>query len=318
MKASLPESTATDRGDKVRGNWATLLLPLREDESIDYSLLEGELDYFIASRVNGIYSNGTAGEFYAQSEDEFEKVSALLAKKCQQAGMPFQIGASHMSPQISLDRVRRAKGLSPMAFQIILPDWFPPNMEEILAFMARMAAEAAPIPLILYNPPHAKRRLSPEEWLEVVRKVPQIVGIKVPGGDAAWYAAMQPVMAQISVFIPGHFLATGMAQGARGAYSNVACLQPRGAQWWYELCVSDPRAGLKFQERLLVFWNSQIAPLVTEERYPNAAVDKMVAVIGGWLPGLKTRMRWPYRSIDGARAAELGRAARRELPELWS
>ncbi len=32
--------------------------------------------------VNGIYSNGTAAEFYNQTEGEFDKISQLLVDKC--------------------------------------------------------------------------------------------------------------------------------------------------------------------------------------------------------------------------------------------
>ena len=52
---------------EIIGNWATLLLPLNEDDSIDYSLLAEEIDLMIAFGVSGIYSNGTAGEFYNQT-----------------------------------------------------------------------------------------------------------------------------------------------------------------------------------------------------------------------------------------------------------
>jgi dihydrodipicolinate synthase/N-acetylneuraminate lyase len=215
---------------EIHGNWTTLLLPLNADETIDHDLLGAEIDHFIAAKVNGIYSNGSVGEFYAQTEDEFDRVSSLLAEKCTRAEMPFQIGVCHMSPQISRERLRRARALRPSAFQIVLPDWFVPSWSEIGDFLTVMAAEAAPVPLVLYNPPQAKRRLTPAEWTEIAAAHPAIAGIKVPGGDDAWYATMQPVMEKISVFIPGHQLASGLAHGARGAYSNVACLSPRGAQ----------------------------------------------------------------------------------------
>jgi len=37
----------------------------------DYSRLSDEIDVVIASHPNGIYSNVTTGEFYAQSDEEF-------------------------------------------------------------------------------------------------------------------------------------------------------------------------------------------------------------------------------------------------------
>lgn len=304
--------------ENIHGNWATLLLPIRTDDSIDFGLLATELDHFIAAKVNGVYSNGTAGEFYTQSEDEFDRVSALLAEKCARAQLPFQIGLSHSSAQQARVRLRRTKALKPSAYQVTLPDWFPPTFPEILSFLECMAAEAAPIPLVVYNPPHAKRRLAPEEWVVIADKISGVVGMKVPGGDDAWYQAMQPVMARLSTFIPGHLLTAGLARGARGAYSNVACLSPGGAQQWYELYCRDPKAGEALGRRISAFWSEHIAPLITRDGLSNMAADKTAAAAGGWLPGLTPRLRWPYRSASEAEARRIGAIARTALPELFA
>ena len=88
------------------GNWATLLLATNKNGEIDYKRMGDEIDILIASSPCGIYSNGTAGEFYTQNEEEFIKTSELLAEKCSAASIPFQIGVSHMSPQISLNRLQ--------------------------------------------------------------------------------------------------------------------------------------------------------------------------------------------------------------------
>lgn len=302
----------------IYGNWATLLLPINRDDSIDYCLLAAELDHFITARVNGIYSNGSAGEFYTQTEDEFDRVSALLAEHCERAGMPFQIGACHMSPQLSRERIRRAKALRPSAFQVILPDWFSPTFEEIVAFLETLAAEAAPVPLVVYNPPHAKRHLAPAEWAQLVASNRAIVGMKVPGGDEAWYRAMQPTMREVSVFIPGHTLASGLARGAHGAYSNVACLSPKGGQAWYELCLRDPIAGIEFEQAIQTFWAAYIVPLISQDKLANMAADKANAVAGNWLPGIHPRLRWPYRSATLERCSAIGAAARIALPGLFA
>lgn len=306
------------RASDLRGNWATLLLPVNGDESIDFGLLAAELDHFVAARVDGVYSNGSAGEFYTQTEAEFDRVSALLAERCGRAGSPFQIGACHMSPQLSRERVRRAKALAPAAFQVILPDWFAPTFDEVVAFLDAMAAEAAPVPLVVYNPPHAKRHLAPAEWAQLIDRIPGIVGMKVPGGDDAWFAAMQPLFARVSVFIPGHTLATGLARGAHGAYSNVACLSPAGAQRWCDLCRADPAAGLALERRIQAFWFAHVAPLITALKLPNMAADKAAAVAGNWLPGLHPRLRWPYRSASPEQCLAVRRAAERALPEFFS
>ncbi len=302
--------TATE----LHGNWGTLLLPITDDDSIDWHLLEQEIDHLLLAGVDGIYSNGSAGEFYTQTEAEFDQVSALLARKCHAQNRPFQIGACHTSAQIARERIRRTKGLQPSAFQVILPDWFPPSWGEIRTFLATMAAEAAPAPLVLYNPPHAKRQFAPIEWHRLIDATPSIIGIKVAGGGEDWYRAMQPVLQRIAGFIPGHHLATGLARGARGSYSNVACLSPRGAQRWYQLCRDDSATALEWQARIQTFWETHIAPLITRDQLCNMAADKAAAVAGGWLPGLTGRLRWPYRSAEPDTIRQIAAAARRELP----
>jgi 4-hydroxy-tetrahydrodipicolinate synthase len=97
---------------EIFGNWATLLLPIDERDDIDFGALGAEIDAIITAGVNGVYSNGTAGEFHTQTEGEFDRISEFLAEKCEAVSLPFQIGASHMSAQLSRERLRRAKRLN--------------------------------------------------------------------------------------------------------------------------------------------------------------------------------------------------------------
>lgn len=300
---------------EIYGNWATLLLPINADESIDYTRLDDELHYLTHAGVNGLYTNGTAGEFYTQTEDEFDRIHELVAARCEAAQLPFQIGASHMSFQISLERIRRSVALKPSAFQVILADWFPLREAEMITCLERFAEAAAPVNLILYNPPHAKRVLTPAQIGALKRAVPQLVGVKVAGGDANWYAEMRQHCADLSVFVPGHHLATGYEQGAAGAYSNVACLHPIGAQRWYDLMRVDLPAALEIERRIRQFFDEYITPYITQQQYPNGAVDKLLSVIGGWAD-IGSRLRLPYRWIDAEEAPRLREIAERMIPEI--
>lgn len=301
---------------RLRGNWATLLLPIAPDDSIDLGRLAEEIDILIAARVDGIYSNGTAGEFHNQTEAEFDAIQALLADRCRTGGMPFVIGACQPDPRLQLDRVRRAATLAPAAIQVILPDWWPVGDAEAADFLAMAAEAAGPIPLVLYNPPHAKRALSPAELGRLLAGTPTVTAIKLADGDAGWYAAARQHLAGVSVFVPGHNLATGMREGvAVGAFSNVACLSPRGAQAWTASMAADLTGALAIEARLQVFMTDHIVPFRRDQGYSNAALDKLLAAIGGWGP-VGTRLRRPYRWIDPAEAERLRPIARDLLPEI--
>lgn len=304
------------KSDEIYGNWGTLLLPINQDDSIDYSRLTEEIDMLIGMQVNGIYSNGTAGEFYNQTESEFDKINQLLAEKCNAAGMPFQIGCSHMSPVTSLERVKRTISLKPGAIQIILPDWYPPSLEEIKSFLEKIAEAAGSVGLIIYNPPHAKRKLNPDEFGMLHSHIPSLLGCKVMGGDERWYKVMQKHVPGFSLFVAGHTLATGFQWGAHGAYSNVACLHPLAAQRWYEQMKTNLSAAMALETRIQQFMNSYISPLILKENFSPQACDKLLAAIGGWA-SIGTRLRWPYRSIPEVRVGELREKAKELLPEFF-
>ena len=302
---------------EIRGTYATLLLPIREDDSIDFGLLRAQLECFIEAEVDGVYSNGTAGEFYTETEGEFVAVNQLLAELCESAAIPFQVGASFPTAQLSLQRIRRAADFCPAAIQVVLPDWWPPTLDESLNFLGRAAEAARGVPLVLYNPPHAKRVLTPQEFAKVCERIPAVVGIKTGAGGSDWYDEMQPLMRQrLSVFVPGHTLATGFARGAAGAYSNVACLQPRGAVRWNRLMETDLTEALEQEKQIQHFMTDAILPFREKQGRSNMALDKVLAWIGNWME-MGTRLRWPYLGITPSEAQGLRERARNEMPFLF-
>lgn len=300
----------------LKGNWGTLLLPINTDDSIDYQRLSEEIDRLIEAGLDGIYSNGTAGEFHNQTETEFDKVQQVMAEKCQAAGMPFQIGISHPSPIISLERLQRTVALRPDAFQVILPDWVTVTDDEQIDFLARIAEAAGTIPLVLYNPPHAKLVLSPADLLKISKAIPQLIGVKLASGDAQWYKDMRTQAPDLSIFVPGHLLATGIREKvASGAYSNVACLSPKGSQTWWQLMQTDPDKALQVQANILQFFATCIVPY-KNAGYSNPALDKFLAAIGGW-GTVGTRLRWPYKWIAEEEVAAARIVAKRLLPDFF-
>jgi dihydrodipicolinate synthase/N-acetylneuraminate lyase len=300
----------------LRGVWAPVLLPLRVDGSINWPVVETELEYLADAGVNGVYTNGTAGEFYALTDDEDVRLNHLVASHCRTLGLAFQLGASQMSGMLAVERVRRASALAPSAIQVIFPDWLPLSDDEALDAVRRLADEADGVPLVLYNPPHAKTIASPHLLGVLATAVPTLVGVKVAGGDAEWFSEVRDEVGDLAIFVAGHRLATGLRLGASGSYSNVACLSPRGAVSWYRQMSADPRAADQLEVRINSFLDTHIAPFAAAG-YSNAALDKALAAVGGWFP-IGTRTKWPQRYLPEDAVGPLRSAASRELPEMIS
>ncbi|MEV1329276.1 dihydrodipicolinate synthase family protein [Micromonospora costi] len=303
------------RSADLGGTWGTLLLPLHADDTIDWDRTTHALDVLVAAGLDGIYVHGTAGEFHTLGEDEYDRINELVADTCTRHRVPFQIGASHMSAQTCLDRVRRARAVAPSAVQVTLPDWLPLSRTDVIRFLVRIAAAADPVPLVLYNPPHAKTQVAPDSYAAIRREVPSLIGVKVAGGDAAWFAAMREHAGDLAVFVPGHGLATGLRWGAAGSYSNVAALNPAGAVAWQRMMVEDPAGALDVERRIQRFLADHIDPLA-RQGYGNPALDKFLAHLGNWAE-IGTRVRWPYASIEASFAERLRPIVRDRLPELF-
>ena len=300
---------------KPQGIWGTILLPITEHDQIDWGALAEELDVLTASGLAGIYANGTAGEFHNQTEFEYEQLVSLVAQKARAAGMPFQIGISNTNPRIALDRLRRLQSIDPSAAQFTLPDWWAPSAPELENFVTGLQAAAGDIPLILYNPPQAKLRLSLAQIAQLRLLAPNLLGAKLPGGDADWYAERRRLLPDFSVFVPGHTVAFGRPLGADGAYSNVACLGPRGALHHWQLSATAPDSAAELERRIQQFMAQHVLPLVGSHGLSHPALDKMMAEVGAWGP-VQARMLWPYASAPQA-AIKSARAALRDLlPEF--
>ncbi|WP_238155225.1 dihydrodipicolinate synthase family protein [Kribbella soli] len=281
--------------------WATLLLPLNADDSIDFARLESQVEVLGRSQLDGLYAHGTAGEFQTLTEDEFDRINELLAA----AGRPFQIGASHPSAQVQLSRVRRAAALQPGAIQVIVPDWLPLNAHEVLDFLRRTADTAGDVPLVLYNPPHSKTTIGPRQLGELAAAVPTLIGLKTAGGDKAWFD--EATRSRLAIFVPGHFLASMSLLGAHGSYSNVAALSPNGAVAY--------AADLDVERRVAEFFAAHVVPL-QKAGLSNPALDKFLAAVGDWAD-VGPRVRWPMQSATAEQVEAARPVARSLLPELF-
>ena len=302
--------------DALQGTWSTLLLPLDDSENIRWDGIESQLDALARAQIDGIYFNGTAGEFFSQTDEEFIRLATMVANFCHNGNIPFQIGAAHPQAIDTLKRIKESRHLSPGAFQIILPEWTPLNWEELNRFLERVIAAAHPIPIVLYNPPYAQKILKPEEWSEISARFPALIGIKVAGGDATWHEEMRPVSNSLSVFVAGTQLASGLVHGcASGSYSNVVCLSPKGACEWEQRMRSDPEIALQQEAQIQNVFADALSPF--RHRYSNTALDKALATCGGWAEGLTTNVRWPLSKIPTDEIESLATQFRAGLPFLF-
>ena len=282
-----------------------------ENGTLDLEAIDEQVEHYAEADCDGVYIGGTASEIHSLSDTQFQATSRRLADIASRLRLPFQIGASHPLAPASLDRVGFAAHLKPQAIQITLPDWTVIDLNSALRFLKRCSEIAGDVPLVLYNPPHAKTVLGADAYMILADQVPALAGLKCGGGDAQWYADMGPVFERLSVFIPGHHFHSGTKQGAHGSYSNMSCLSPKAAVCWKNL---PDEASADLEARIGVFMEEAVVPLLARG-LPGFACDKAMAAAGGWAR-ITPRLLWPY---EGAREGDVDRiadAVKRHIPEF--
>lgn len=299
------------------GIWGAVLLPVGYGDGIDLGALSDVVDSMCAAGLAGIYTNGTAGEFFNQTEAEFDAITGLVAEKASAAGLPFQIGVSNSNPRLARERLKRVCSYGASAVQVTLPDWWPPNTDEQRRFLSGMAEAGQGMPLVLYNPPTAKISLGVPDIAALALEVPELVGVKVADGDDAWFAQRRDLLGPLSVFTPGHRIAHARPLGADGSYSNVACLSPRGAVRHWKMIETEPEAARDLEMRFGTFMEEAVIPLAINRQLSDAALDKLMAAAGGWAP-IGPKLLWPYTGATEEMVAAARASALRHVPEMMS
>ena len=87
------------------------------------SLFVREIRSYAGSGLSGVYTGGTTGEFYAQDDALFERVTEIACREAHAIGLPVQIGVSALSTRTVCRRIRTAKKFKADGVQVALPFW---------------------------------------------------------------------------------------------------------------------------------------------------------------------------------------------------
>jgi 4-hydroxy-tetrahydrodipicolinate synthase len=291
---------------KLSGFIPAPLLPLKAEGSVDFALLEKQLDYLVQAGADGLFLNGTTGEGAWLATRE--KADVLRAARNAVAGRAFLAAAclQPSTPQV-LAELEAMLPLGP-DFVVAVAPFYYAVPQSALAAHFREVARRSPVPLVLYNIPQCTHNpIALETVLELARE-PNIAGIKDSSGDFVSFCRglAAEVPAGFSWIMGEDYLdGPAMLTGADGIVSGLANV------WagFHAALVRAARAG----DRDGVLANqARIHQLYGIHRVTGG---KVIPVLKAWaeLFGRCTRrMRLPSLDLGDAEAA----AVRQVLEDL--
>ncbi|MGE5481849.1 MAG: dihydrodipicolinate synthase family protein [Bacteroidota bacterium] len=211
-----------------KGVVTALLTPYDEQGAVAEKALRKHVDFLIEAGVQGLYPCGSAGEGIVLPVAQRQRVAEIVLD---QVGgrIPVMMHVGAVSTEDTVELARHAKNLGAQAIGVVAPCFYTYGPEQ-LARHFRLAAEAAaPLPVYLYNiPGNAKNEVTPKLAAELVRTVPNIVGIKDSSKSIAKLMAFVETLGEEAEILVGSDdqLLPAVAVGAKGIISALSNVIP--------------------------------------------------------------------------------------------
>ncbi len=298
----------------LRGVWSALILPWTERDKLDARRFAKEIGSYGGTGVSGVYTGGTTGEFYAQDDVTFARVTQIACEEAHAIGLPVQIGVSALSTRTVRQRILIAKKAKADALQVALPFWLEMKDDEVKRFVREIAAEAGATPIILYLTGRSKRKIGPALMGELAHEVPTFIGTKDTGLDVKALKAILRKAPDLAIF-GGEDFYEKLPAGGRGGYCSITGFNAPKVVELYSLCAAGRLKEAKpLAASLHRFLHEALLPLVKNEGLWDSAIDRIQRVAGGGVVGL--RCQSPYRSGTEAHVKRVIAWCRKNTPEL--
>ena len=136
---------------ELRGTFAVLATPFNENEGINYSGLEHNINWNLEKGVHGIIPLGSTGEFTTLSKEESKELLNFVIKEVD-GRVPIIAGTSADSTAAVIEKSKYAEAQGVDGLLILPPYYFNPLQEEMVNHYSLIDQEVN-IPVMVYNNP---------------------------------------------------------------------------------------------------------------------------------------------------------------------
>ncbi|MDR1083763.1 MAG: 4-hydroxy-tetrahydrodipicolinate synthase [Deltaproteobacteria bacterium] len=209
-----------------RGVVVAMVTPFK-DGAVDEAALRRHIDFLIDQGVQSVLPCGTTGESPTLSHEEHNRVVALTVEAARKR-VPVLAGAGSNSTAEAVGMAKHAKQVGADGLLLVSPYYNKPTQEGLYRHFVTVA-EAAELPVILYNiPGRCAVNILPETVARLAAH-PLIVGVKEATGD------LNQMIRTIELCPPDFLVTSGddgltlplLAVGGGGVISVAANIIPK-------------------------------------------------------------------------------------------
>jgi 4-hydroxy-tetrahydrodipicolinate synthase len=162
-----------------RGIWVALVTPFRSGE-IDFAALHGLVSKLLEGGVAGLVICGSTGEAAALSQEEQLAVLDAVLQWVPPQQVIMGLAGNNLRELLALQQQIQLR--APAGLLVPAPYYVRPSQQGLEAFF-QTVADAASVPLVLYDIPYRTGVRIERETLRRIVRHPRIAAIKDCGGD---------------------------------------------------------------------------------------------------------------------------------------
>lgn len=179
---------------------------------------------------NGIFCNGTNGEFFVlNTEEKLRVTQTCVDEAAGKVPVVAHIGENSTATTIRLGQDVAAMGVA--AVSVITPSFVPLRQHELIYHYTAIA-DAVPVPVFLYNIPARTGNTIEPATAAALARHPNIVGIKDSAGSYESLKGFLDAVRDIPDFDvlsgPDHLAHQGFLEGCSACISGLANVCPEG------------------------------------------------------------------------------------------
>ncbi len=259
-----------------RGVVTELITPFKEDGSVDYELLKGEVEYQIKSGILGLFTNGLASEALSLTTDELIETTKVVV----QASEGRAVVMGNIACQTLPEAMKVLKGYEEAGVDAICieqPCVYAIPQSALVEYFVSLA-ESTKLPVGIYNAPQTGNTLTPNSVAEIFSRASNVKYYKESTID---FVHIQNTMRLIGdereiEFMNGSDATTFsvMQLGGVGVVSLISAVFPKEIKALTDAMEEgDEKKARKAQDRILMIREAlKTGPFVAGYKYASSLI----------------------------------------------
>ncbi len=275
---------------------ATCCVPWNEDGSLAEETFRREIRNLLTNLTRDIYLFGTAGEGYAVTDKQFDRIVTVFREEINFPDVRGMIGIIGLSLGTMIERIERARGMGIRYFQISLPSWGALSDGELKLFFKEICGRFPDCSFLHYNLMRTKRLVTPEEYAILADEHPNLVAAKNSTDSMERIFGLMTKAPQLQHFFTETGYGYGCQIGECGLLISIASIHFAQAKRYFEAGQRRDHKSISSAQRELSNLINEIVALGRGEAHMDGAYDKVFCKIHD--PQFPLRLLPPYAGLS--------------------